>query len=177
MLNEIANKIEAIEDFPKKGITFRHIGPLLADHRLFSTTIKLMAKLLKDSGLKDIDYIAGMESRGFLFTPLAIELGCGFVMLRKPNKLPNTVSFTYEKEYGTDTLTIEKDSLPPGAKVLIVDDLIATGGTIYAGGELIKKVGAQTVGAIAPIRLTGLKLNENLKDFPVLSLLDFPANS
>ena len=175
MLNEIANKIEAIENFPKKGITFRHIGPLLADHKLFSATIKLMAKLLRDSGLKDIDYIAGMESRGFLFIPLALEMGCGFVMLRKPNKLPNTVSLTYEKEYGTDTLTIEENSLPPGAKVLIVDDLIATGGTIYAGRELIKMIGAEPVGAIAPIRLTGLKLNENLGDFPILSLMDFEA--
>lgn len=175
MLNEIANKIKAIKDFPKKGITFRHIGPLLGDPKLFSATICIMTKMIKESNLGKIDYIAGMESRGFLFTSLALQLNCGFVMLRKPNKLPNTVSFTYEKEYGTDTLTIEENSLPPGAKVLIVDDLIATGGTIYAGRELIKMVGAEPVGAIAPIRLTGLKLNDNLGDFPILSLMDFEA--
>lgn len=178
LLNQISNKIAVVKDFPKKDIYFRNISPLLGDYHLFDATIKLMAQLVRDSKL-EFDYIAGMESRGFLFIQLANELECGFVMLRKPGKLPNTISFTYQKEYGTDSLTIEKDVIPSGSKVLVVDDLVATGGTIYAAHELIKKIGSSVTGAILLIKLLGLKMNEQLMalDLPVLSLLKYPCDS
>ena len=178
LLNQISNQISVVKDFPKKDIYFRNISPLLGHHKLFTATIKLMAQLVRESKL-EFDYIAGMESRGFLFIQLASELGCGFVMLRKPGKLPNTISFTYQKEYGTDSLTIEKDVIPSGSKVLVVDDLVATGGTIYAAHELIRKIGSQVTGAILLIELLGLKMNEQLMSFnlPILSLLKYPFNT
>lgn len=177
-LPEISKSISVVKDFPKKGIYFRNISPLLTNYELFNTTIKLMAEKIKQANLH-FDYIAGMESRGFLFIQLANELNCGFVMLRKPGKLPNTVSFTYQKEYGTDSLTIEKNVIKEGSKVLIVDDLIATGGTIHAGIELIKMVHSEAVGAIALIELTGLPLHKELikSGKPILSLLKYPYNS
>ena len=177
-LQTISNKVNVIKDFPKQGIYFRNISPLLADHDLFSTATKLMAAIIIDSGIT-FDYIAGMESRGFLFIALAQKLGKGFVMLRKPGKLPNVETFTYEKEYGTDSLTIEKGVIEEGSSVLVVDDLIATGGTVYAADELLKKIGCKAVAAMTLIELTGLKMNSKLVDssLPIFSLLKYPYNS
>lgn len=177
-LQEISNSISVVKDFPKEGIYFRNISPLLANYELFNLTIKLMAELVRKSGL-NFDYIAGMESRGFLFIQLANQLGCGFVMLRKPGKLPNVETFSYKKEYGIDTLTIEKNIIKENSNVLIVDDLIATGGTVYTANELIKKIGSNAVGAITLIELLGLEMDDRLikSGLPIISLLKYPFNS
>lgn len=143
----IKNAIRTIPDFPKKGIQFRDITTLLADADALKETIQLLLEKYKDH---NIDYIAGIEARGFIFgTPLALELGKGFIPIRKPGKLPGeTIAHSYELEYGSDTLEIHKDALPKGARVLIIDDLLATGGTALAAAELIEKAGA-TVDAFA----------------------------
>ena len=178
VLDAISSSIDIVKDFPKEGIYFRNISPLLTNHNLFQETLKMMAKCIVNSGL-EFDYIAGMESRGFLFIQLANMFKCGFVMLRKPKKLPNVVTFTYEKEYGSDSLTIEKNVMRKGSRVLIVDDLIATCGTIYAAMNLVKMVECDVVGAIGLIELDGLPIYEPFRgcDMPVLSVLKYPFDS
>ena len=172
-LQDVSNKINPIPNFPKDGIMFRDITTLLLNNNLFDFAIDEMAKLVQKSGLKP-DYIAGFESRGFLFNSLATKLNCGFVMIRKPNKLPNSISIEYQKEYGTDTLTITK-SIPEGSNILLVDDLIATGGTVFAGVQLIKLVNCNPIGCINLIELIGLDVNPDLlaSGLPMLSLLKY----
>ena len=177
-LNQISQSIQVIENFPKQGIIFRNISTLMKNNALFVKSIEYMALLVKSLGIK-IDYVVGIESRGFLFSHLSNILGCGFVMMRKPGKLPTTKIVHYGKEYGIDSLTIEDNIIEPGSNILIVDDLIATGGTLNAGVELIQMCGATTIGVIGLIQLKGLELNSKLVEtkIPIISLLKYQVNS
>ena len=169
----VKDKIRSVNDFPKKGIIFRDITTALKD----AETLKVMIDYLCDcfSDVK-IDYIAGIESRGFIFgMPMAYKINAGFVPVRKPNKLPAaTYSQEYELEYGTDKIEIHQDAFPKGANVLIVDDLLATGGTAEAACKLIKKAGANLVGTAFLIELEALKGREKLTDSPkIVSMLKY----
>lgn len=177
-LSQLSEHIAVIKDFPKKGIIFRNINTLMK-HKLLSKSIEYMCLLIKYQLKVKIDYIVGVESRGFLFTELASLLDCGFVMMRKPGKLPTTKIVSYDKEYGTDSITIEDDVIEPNSNVLIVDDLIATGGTLCAAIELIQMINANPVGVIGLTQLTGLELNKKLLDsnVPILSLLKYHVDS
>ena len=158
---DVKGKIREVADFPKKGILFRDITTALND----AETLKVMIDYLCDQ-FKDvkIDYIAGIESRGFIFgMPMAYKMNAGFVPVRKPNKLPAaTYSQEYALEYGTDKIEIYQDAFPKGANVLIVDDLLATGGTANAACKLIKKAGANLVGIAFLIELCELNGREKL---------------
>ena len=136
----IKSVIKTVPDYPKPGIMFRDVTSVLEDHTAYSKSIEL---LLEQYRPLNFDKVAGTEARGFLFgAPLAIELGIGFVPVRKPNKLPReTIGETYELEYGMDTLEIHKDAINPGERVLMIDDLLATGGTMVATANLIRKLG------------------------------------
>ena len=142
VLDAISSSIDIIKDFPKGEIYFRNISPLLTNNNLFQEILKIMVKNIRNSGL-EFDYIAGMESCGFLFIQLANIFKCGFVMLIKPKKLPNVVTFTYENECGSNSLTIEKNIMRKGLRVLIVDDLIATCGTIDITMNLVRMIGCE----------------------------------
>lgn len=157
----VKSKIRDIMDFPVKGIVFKDITTVLRDKEGFKEIIDFMVKKFAD---EQIDYIAGIESRGFIFgAALAYQLGAGFVPLRKPGKLPGeTLSESYELEYGTDTLQVHKDAIEPGKKVLIIDDLLATGGTASAACKLIKQTGAKVVAAAFVIELKDLKGREKI---------------
>ncbi|MEG3768688.1 adenine phosphoribosyltransferase [Alteromonas sp. 14N.309.X.WAT.G.H12] len=136
----IKSVVKSVPDYPKPGIIFRDVTSVLEDHKAFSACISLLVEKYQGMGF---DKVAGTEARGFLFgAPLAIELGLGFVPVRKPNKLPReVVSETYELEYGMDTLEIHRDAIEPGDRVLLIDDLLATGGTIDASAKLIRSLG------------------------------------
>ncbi|REL26384.1 adenine phosphoribosyltransferase [Thalassotalea euphylliae] len=151
----LKSAIHTIEDYPKPGIMFRDVTGILENHQAFSLTIELLKNKYADQG---ITKIVGTEARGFLFgAPLALALGVGFVPVRKPGKLPReTFAQDYELEYGTDTLEIHQDALQPEDKVLIIDDLLATGGTIEATTALIRRVGATTQDAAFVISLPAL---------------------
>ena len=164
--------IRSIPDFPKKGILFRDITTLLKEKKIFKKAIDLLANNFKN---KKIDYVVAVESRGFILGgAVAYKLGAGFVPVRKKGKLPyKTISVTYELEYGIDTLEIHEDALFEKAKVLILDDLLATGGTAKAVAELVEKFKAKIVGIAFLIELVDLKGREKLKDYPVFSLIKF----
>jgi len=164
--------IRSIPDFPKKGILFRDITTLLKQKKIFKKAIDLLVKNFKN---KKIDYVVAVESRGFILGgAVAYRLGAGFIPVRKKGKLPyRTVSVTYDLEYGTDTLEMHQDALSKGAKVLILDDLLATGGTTKAVAELVEKFKARVIGIAFLIELTDLKGREKLKDYPVFSLIKF----
>lgn len=167
----VKSLIRDIQDFPKKGILFKDITTALRDKDGYKSIIDFMKDKFAD---KKIDYIAGMESRGFIFgATLAYELGCGFVPLRKPGKLPaEVISESYDLEYGKNTLEIHKDAIEEGKRVLIVDDLLATGGTALAACNLVKKIGANVVGMAFVIELADLNGREKLpKDVEVVSML------
>lgn len=159
----VKEKIRDVVDFPKEGIVFKDITTVLKDPEGLRRIVTYLTEHYKDAG---IDYVAGIESRGFIFgTPLAYNLGAGFVPIRKPGKLPaNTISVNYELEYGSDTLEIHSDAIEEGAKVLIVDDLLATGGTANAACELVKKVGGEIVGTAFVIELTFLNGRAKMPD-------------
>lgn len=172
-IQEVKNKIRNVENFPKEGIIFRDITTALKEPE----TLRIMIDYLCDQ-FKDIkiDYVAGIESRGFIFgMPMAYKMNAGFVPIRKPNKLPaETYSQEYALEYGTDKIEIHKDALPEGANVLIVDDLLATGGTAEAACKLVKKTGANLVGIAFLIELEALQGREKLKDCGnVISMLKY----
>ncbi|HIE36491.1 MAG TPA: adenine phosphoribosyltransferase [Candidatus Omnitrophica bacterium] len=164
--------IRSIPDFPKKGILFRDITTLLNNSKAFKESINQLAKLLKG---KKINYIVCAESRGFIFGgALAYKLGCGFVPVRKRGKLPyKTYHYTYSLEYAKDTLEIHRDAFPPDSKVLILDDLLATGGTARALANLVKKLKGDIVGIAFLIELVNLKGREKLKKYSVYSLIKF----
>jgi adenine phosphoribosyltransferase len=166
---EILLHIRNIPDFPKKGILFKDITTALKNPKVFNAIIDNMYDLIKDM---DIDYIGAIESRGYLFgAPLAYKLGKGLVIIRKPGKLPaETVREEYSLEYGTDALEIHKDAIEKGKNVLLIDDLLATGGTIRAANRLIEKVGANVIGNLFLIELTELSAKANIA-FPVISLI------
>lgn len=166
----LSEKIRNISDFPKEGILFKDITPLLRDKDALKESIIKMADLFRDY---EIDYIVGIEARGFLVgTPLAIELDKGFIPIRKPGKLPHEVlKISYELEYGKNQIEIHKDAITKGDKILIVDDLLATGGTTLAATEMIEQLGGEVVGCAFLLELESLAGREVLKDYEVKSLL------
>lgn len=172
-MENLSKYIRSIPDIPKPGIIFRDITPLIENKTGFRETIEQLATAV--SVLGRIDKIAAPEARGFIFgAPLALKLGAGFIPLRKPGKLPcKTIAVSYSLEYGTDELHMHEDSILPGDRVLLLDDLLATGGTINAARELISKAGGLAIGAAFVIELTDLKGRENLADLPVFSLITF----
>jgi adenine phosphoribosyltransferase len=169
---DIKALIRDIPDFPQAGIIFRDITTLLKDAAGFKATIDQLVE--KCAPLKP-DYIVGMESRGFLFgTPMAVQMNAGFIPVRKPGKLPaTTYSVEYELEYGTDRLEIHQDAIPAGARVLIVDDVIATGGTAAATAELVKLSGGELVGFAFLSELTFLDGRSKLPQVPVINLIEY----
>lgn len=172
-VEQVKDKIRAVPDFPKEGIIFRDITTGIKEPQ----TLQFMIDYLCDqfSDVK-IDYIAGIESRGFIFgMPMAYKIGCGFIPIRKPNKLPaETISESYGLEYGTDTIEIHKDAIEPGANVLIVDDLLATGGTAKAACNLVKKCGGNLIGAAFLIELKDLDGRDKLNDCgKIVSMLQY----
>lgn len=169
---DLNSYIRNIPDFPKPGIQFKDITPLLKDAEALGETIRQLSEpYLNDS----IDYVVGIESRGFIFgVPLAQTLGVGFIPIRKPGKLPaETLSATYELEYGTDEVQIHKDALASGQNVVLVDDLLATGGTMAAACELIQKLGGQIAGISFVIELGFLEGRAKLDGQKIHSLLTF----
>lgn len=169
---DLKARIREIPDFPKKGILFRDITTLLKDEEAFGKVIEKITGYYEDEG---IDKVVGIESRGFIFgAPLAYTLGAGFIPVRKPGKLPSDIfEAKYELEYGTDTLTIHQDAITPGQRVLVVDDLLATGGTMAATLDLLKKLGAVVVGVAVLIELADLKGRDKLAGHQVLSLITY----
>ncbi|GAD30374.1 adenine phosphoribosyltransferase [Photobacterium leiognathi lrivu.4.1] len=176
-INLISNSIKSIQDYPKPGILFRDVTSLMEQPEAYRATIDVLVEKFKDQG---ITKIIGTEARGFLFgAPLALALGVGFVPVRKPGKLPREViAESYELEYGKDTLEIHKDAISEGDRVLLVDDLLATGGTIEATTNLVRRLGGTVEDAAFVInlpdiggeaRLQGLGLN-------VFSICDFPGH-
>ena len=169
---DFKEKIRVVPDFPSPGIRFKDITTLLNDGLAFHAAIESLTAFAKE---QDADIIVGPESRGFLLAaPMAYALKKGFVPVRKPGKLPHeTVSVEYALEYGKDILEIHKDSIQPGQRVVIADDLLATGGTIGAAIELVEKLGAKVVGVCFLIELTYLNGREKLDGYDVFSLVQY----
>jgi len=165
--------IREIPDFPKPGILFYDISTLLAHPEAWRKTVERLEETVRPL---QPDILAGIESRGFLVAaPLALALGCGFLMIRKRGKLPgNTVPFTYELEYGSDTIEIQENAVLPGQRVVILDDLLATGGTMAAAINLFRHVGAEVVGAACIIELSFLNGRSRL-DVPFTSLMEYES--
>ena len=172
-IENIKDKIRAVPDFPKKGIIFRDITTGLKDAQTLQVMIDYLCEQYKDC---EIDYIAGIESRGFIFgMPMAYKMNCGFIPVRKPNKLPaETIKESHDVEDGSDSIEIHADAIEKGAKVLVVDDLLATGGTAKAACNLVRKAGGELVGAAFLIELKGLNGVEKLADCgKVVSMLQY----
>ncbi len=169
---DLKSTIREVQDFPKEGINFKDITTLLKDPAALRYTIDEITKSMED---KQVDVVAGPESRGFIVgVPVAYKLGAGFVPVRKPGKLPAEVeSYEYELEYGTDKLEIHKDAIKPGQKVAIVDDLLATGGTVLATARLIEALGGEVVSVNFLMELTFLGGREKLKDYPIHCLIAY----
>ena len=169
---DLKSKIRVIEGFPKEGISFKDITTLISDGEAFREAVNLMKKNLEN---KNIDYIVGPEARGFVFgSAVAYALNVGFIPVRKPGKLPGeTVSFEYSLEYGTDKLEICKNILKSGDRVAIVDDLLATGGTINACAKLIESQGAEVVSMQFLMELTDLNGRDKNKEYQVDSILEY----
>ncbi|MDR1168055.1 MAG: adenine phosphoribosyltransferase [Heliobacteriaceae bacterium] len=168
----VKNKIRNIADFPKEGIIFRDITTALKDPETLHQIIDYLSERFKD---ERIDFVAGIESRGFILgMPIAYKLNAGFVPVRKPRKLPAaTYSESYELEYGSDTLEVHQDAMGKGSRVLIADDLLATGGTAEAACKLVKKTGAELIGIVFLIELCGLNGRDKLKGENVISMLEY----
>jgi adenine phosphoribosyltransferase len=164
--------IRDVPDFPKKGILFKDITTLLKDPAAFKKTINILAAQYQGQQVK---YVVGIEARGFIFgAALAHELGIGFIPVRKKGKLPaKTRSVTYSLEYGTDTVEIHEDALKKGDRVIIVDDLLATGGTVGAVAKLVGELGANIIGIAFVIELSFLKGREKLNGLPVFSIIQY----
>ena len=169
---ELKDYIADVPDFPSKGILFKDITPLMQNGVAFKEACKQIAEYAKERGA---EVIAGPESRGFIFgCPAAYENGIGFVPVRKPGKLPReTVSYKYDLEYGSNELHMHKDSVKKGQKVLICDDLLATGGTVEATIKIIEDLGGEVVGCVFLIELLDLKGREKLKNYDVKTLIQF----
>lgn len=172
MYGDLKAKIRDVADFPKKGILFKDITTLLADPKSFQMAIDLIAHRYLDM---HIDAVLGVEARGFIMgAALAYKLCSGVIIVRKPGKLPaETESVTYELEYGEDSLEIHKDAIRPGMRILIADDVLATGGTVKAVIELIKKMGAEIVECAFLAELVSLRGSEKIKPYAHFSLLTF----
>lgn len=171
---DLKQRIRQIPDFPKPGINFIDITTLLKDAKAMKYAFEKMAEMVKGM---EIDVVVGPEARGFLIgAPLAFQMGAGFVPVRKSGKLPGEVlQATYELEYGHDTLEIHKDAITPGAKVLVVDDLLATGGTVWSTADLVRQLGGDIVGFAFLVELTFLGGRNKLAGYPVHSLLEYDS--
>lgn len=169
---DLRKYVASIPDYPEKGIIFRDISPLLADGPAFREATDQIVKFAKDKG---VEMIVGPEARGFIVGgPVAYELGVGFAPARKKGKLPReTVKAEYNLEYGTSALYMHKDAVKPGQRVLVTDDLLATGGTISATIDLVEQLGGIVVGCAFLIELTQLKGRERIKGYDTLALMDF----
>ena len=169
---DLKKYIRSIPDWPKKGILFRDITPLLADPVALTAATEALCADFRGAG---IEYVAAVEARGFIFgTSVAEKLGAGFVPIRKKGKLPSkTESITYDLEYGTDTLEVHVDAVKDGAKVLMVDDLLATGGTMASACKLIEKIGGQIVGITFLIELTALGGRAKLSGYNAKSIISY----
>lgn len=174
MAKTLEEYVRTIPDYPKKGIMFRDVTTVIGDADGFKLAIDEMTKKIGDT---DFDVIAGVESRGFIFgAPIAYNLGKPFVLVRKAGKLPcETVSESYELEYGQATIEMHKDSIKPGQKVVLIDDLIATGGSIQAAAHLVEKLGGEVVKMIFLMELAGLKGREKLSKYDVESVIIYPG--
>jgi len=169
---DLKDSIRVIEDFPKEGISFKDITTLLKDKEAFIYTVDTIVEFCRD---KNVDLVVGPEARGFaLGAPVAYGLGVGFIPVRKPGKLPSeTVSFEYDLEYGKDLLEIHRDAIQPGQRVILADDLLATGGTSLATVRLIEKLGGIVVGIMFVIELTYLEGRKLLDGYDVESLVKY----
>ncbi|MDD5731217.1 MAG: adenine phosphoribosyltransferase [Candidatus Omnitrophica bacterium] len=168
----LEKSIVNIIDFPKPGIIFRDITSLIQNKKAFKKAVDLLAGKYKN---RKIDKVVGVEARGFIFgAAIAHKLGAGFIPVRKKGKLPRkTISASYELEYGTDTLEIHEDAIKPGERILVIDDLLATGGTVNAVVGLINQLKGRIQGIAFVIELVDLKGRDKLKDYPVFSLVAF----
>ena len=169
---DLKSRVRDIPDFPKKGILFRDITTLLKDAEAFQKVVDKFSAYYEDEA---VDHVVGIESRGFILgAPLAYTLGAGFVPVRKPGKLPSDIyEASYELEYGKDTLTVHQDAITPGQRVLVVDDLLATGGTMAATLDLLTKLGAKVVGVAFLIELAELRGRDRLAGHQILSLISY----
>ncbi|MGO3170068.1 MAG: adenine phosphoribosyltransferase [Bavariicoccus seileri] len=169
---DLRNYVASIPDFPEKGIIFRDISPLMADGAAYQQATQ---EIVDYASEKKVDMIVGPEARGFIVgCPVAYKLGVGFAPARKKGKLPReTVEVNYGLEYGTNTLQLHKDAIKPGQRILICDDLLATGGTIAATIKLVEKLGGIVVGTAFIIELTDLHGRDKIKGYDVLALMDY----
>lgn len=169
---DLKKYVANVKDFPKKGILFRDITPLMNNGEAFRMATDEIVKFAKE---KAVELIVGPEARGFIFgCPVSYAMGIGFVPVRKPKKLPReVVEFSYDLEYGSNTLCMHRDAIKPGQRVLIVDDLLATGGTMEAAVKLVEELGGVVVGLAFLIELEELNGREKLKDYPVLTLMKY----
>ena len=169
---DLRNYIATVEDYPKEGILFRDITPLMADGEAFRYATQEIVDYARSL---EVEVVVGPEARGFIVgCPVAYELGIGFVPVRKPGKLPReTEKVEYELEYGTDTLTMHKDAIKPGQRVLVIDDLLATGGTVRATIDLVEKLGGQVAGCAFLIELADLKGRDKLKGYDFKTLMTY----
>src|SRR5690606_20871726 len=169
---ELREYIRDIPGFPREGIIFHDITPLLQNAKAFCGAISRMAELLGD---KEIDFLVGIESRGFIFaSALALKLGTGLVIVRKPGKLPYvTINASYDLEYGSDSLEVHRDAIHDGSRVVLIDDLLATGGTARAAGDLVRQLGGEIAGYCFLVELTELGGKAKLAPSPVWSVLKY----
>lgn len=168
----LTDYVRDIPDFPQKGILFRDITPLLAHPEALVAAIDALCEPFAN---QKIDYVAAIEARGFIFgSAVARKLGSGFIPIRKPGKLPHhTESVTYDLEYGSDTVEVHRDALQPGATVLMVDDLLATGGTMAAACQLVEQLNAKITGLTFLIELTALAGRKKLGDYPIHTVISY----
>lgn len=169
---ELKKYVATVKDYPKEGIIFRDITPLMNSGEAFKYSTDRIVDFAKE---KEIELVVGPEARGFIFgCPVSYALGVGFVPVRKPKKLPREViEYSYDLEYGSNTLCIHKDAIKPGQKVLIVDDLLATGGTVEAAIKLVESLGGIVSGLAFLIELEDLKGREKLKGYDILTLMKY----
>jgi len=169
---DLKQYIADVKDFPEQGIVFRDISPLMANGEAYRYSIKEIVKYAQDL---NVDKVVGPEARGFMVgCPVAVELGCGFAMARKKGKLPReTVEVSYGLEYGKATLQLHQDAIQPGDKVLVCDDLLATGGTTAATIELVEKLGGEVVGLAFLIELLDLKGRDLIKGYDIFTLMEY----
>ena len=173
-MDDLKKLIREVHDYPKPGILFYDLTTLLKDQRGFHTMVDRLCEHFTD---RPVDVVVGIEARGFIFAPaLAYRLGAGFVPVRKPKKLPaKTASVSYQLEYGTDTLEIHQDAIRPGQRVLISDDLLATGGTAAATVKLVRQLGGEVAGASFAVELTFLNGRSKLAGLDVISLIQYDS--
>jgi adenine phosphoribosyltransferase len=173
-MKDLKTYVRDIPGFPKEGIIFHDITPLLQNAKAFKMAIDEMAEILDGH---EIDYLVGIEARGFIFaSALAQKLGIGLVIVRKPGKLPYvTINASYDLEYGSDSLEVHRDAIHDGSKVVLIDDLLATGGTAAAAGNLIEQLGGEVLGYCFLVELTELGGNKKLEPHPVWSVLKYSA--